>query len=360
MADSRINCEFYNKLKGSKKLSHEDIKLLMNIVRKELSFLIKHNIPPVPRNYEKWFYIFCSLAEQKKELDDLEIIGIYKDVYDEDFYAVDISGEKESVSETLANKFKDIADKLDSSLKEVINSIDIHQEQLDAHTDKLEKVKKDVTIETVNEAVMEILTELKKLREENSRLKNELKSYHAEVVSLKEELSHARREATIDFLTGLVNRRRFERALEDAIRDRKIRHYPSSIIFVDIDDFKKINDEYGHVVGDIVLKELATIFKFYLRANTIVGRLGGEEFAILLPGVELQDAVKVAERLRKVIENREIKINVEGKEKKLHITASFGVTEIKEDDTVESLLMRADEAMYKAKKKGKNKVEVEV
>ncbi|MDQ7055946.1 MAG: GGDEF domain-containing protein [Persephonella sp.] len=156
----------------------------------------------------------------------------------------------------------------------------------------------------------------------------------------------------MDFLTGLVNRRRFERVLQDAIKDRKLRNYPFSVIFVDVDDFKKINDDYGHLVGDIVLKELATIFRFYLRANTIIGRLGGEEFAVLLPGVELKDAVKIAERLRKIIENREIKVESNGV-KKLKVTASFGVTEVKDDDTVESVLMRADEAMYRAKKKGK-------
>ncbi|WP_456382143.1 diguanylate cyclase [Persephonella sp.] len=360
MANSKITCEFYNKLKGTKKLSHDDIKFLMNIVRKELSFLIKHNIPPVPRNYEKWFYIFCSLAEQKKELDDLELIGLYKEIYEEDHQSIEISAEKENLSEELAEKFKGIADKLDETLKELINNIDNHQERIDGHADKLEKVKEDITLETVSDAVMEILQELKKLRAENQKLKNELKSYHAEVVSLKEELSNAKREASIDFLTGLVNRRRFERVLEDAIRDRKIRGYPASLIFVDIDNFKKINDEYGHLAGDIVLKELAKVFRFYLRANTIIARLGGEEFAILLPGIEIKDAVKVAERLRKIIENRDIKIPVdEDGEKKIQVTASFGVTEIREDDTVESLLIRADEAMYKAKKSGKNKVEVQ-
>jgi len=360
MANSKITCEFYNKLKGTKKLSHDDIKFLMNIVRKELSFLIKHNIPPVPRNYEKWFYIFCSLAEQKKELDDLELIGLYKEIYEEDHQSIEISTEKENFSEELAGKFKNIADKLDETLKELINNIDNHQEKIDGHADKLEKVKEEITLETVSDTVMEILQELKKLRAENQKLKNELKSYHAEVVSLKEELSNAKKEASIDFLTGLVNRRRFERALEDAIKDKKRRGYPSSLIFVDIDNFKKINDYYGHITGDIVLKELAKVFRFYLRANTTIARLGGEEFAILLPGVEIGDAIKVAERLRKIIENREIKIPVDTNgEKKIHITASFGVTEIKEDDTLENLLIRADKAMYKAKKSGKNKVETQ-
>ena len=356
MAENKIHCKFYEKLKNSNKLDHEDIKLLMNIVRKELSFLIKHNIPPVPKNYEKWFYIFCALAESQKELDDLEIIGIYKDTYDDDYKKVDTSSE-EGISENIANKLRDVAEKFDETLKEVINNIDSYQDRLDSHADKLEQTKEKATLENINEAVMEILDELKQLRAENAKLKSELKAYHSEVVSLKEELSVAKKEATIDFLTGLVNRRRLERALEDAIKDRKKRGYPSSLIFVDVDNFKQINDKYGHINGDLVLKELASIFRFYLRANTVIGRLGGEEFAILLPGTEIDDAVKVAERLRKIIENREIKINHD-ESKKIKITASFGVTEIKPDDTIEIVLNRADEAMYEAKKSGKNQVKV--
>lgn len=356
MAENKLHCKFYEKLKSSNKLDHEDIKLLMNIVRKELSFLIKHNIPPVPKNYEKWFYIFCALAESHKELDDLEIIGIYKDTYDDDYKKIDTSSE-EGISENIANKLRDVAEKFDETLKEVINNIDDYQDKLDSHADKLEQTKEKVTLENINEAVMEILNELKQLRAENAKLKSELKTYHSEVISLKEELSVAKKEATIDFLTGLVNRRRFERALEDAIRDRKKRGYPSALIFVDIDNFKQINDKYGHINGDLVLKELATIFRFYLRANTVIGRLGGEEFAILLPGTEIDDAVKVAERLRKIIENREIKIN-HGETKKIKVTASFGVTDVRPNDTVEILLNRADEAMYEAKKSGKNQVKV--
>jgi len=360
MVNGRVNCEFYNKLKKAQKLTSDDIKFLMNIVRKELSFLIKHNIPPVPRNYEKWFYIFCSLAEQKKELDDLELIGLYKDVYDEDYQSVEISADKESISEELAEKLRDIAGKLDETLRELINNIDNHQEKIDLHTDKLVKAKRDISLETVNETIMEILQELKKLRTENHKLKNELKSYHSEVLSLKEELSNARREASLDFLTGLINRRRFERVLEDAINDKKNRNYPSSLIFVDIDNFKSVNDRYGHLAGDMVLKEIAKIFRFYLRANSVIARLGGEEFAILLPGVGLENAIKVAERLRKIIENREIRVMEENNgEKKIRVTASFGVTEVRDDDTVKSLLTRADKSMYMAKKRGKNKVEAQ-
>ncbi|WP_457641855.1 diguanylate cyclase [Persephonella sp.] len=354
----KITCKFYEKLSSKKRLSHDEIKILMNVVRKELSFLIKHNIPPVPNNYEKWFYIFCSLVEENKDLSDLEIIGLYKEIYEEDYQTVDINGKKRNYSEEISEKLKNIADKIDVTLKEFVQNIDNYQANIDNHANSLAKKGSEAQISDISTTVHLILDELKELKSQNEFLKNQIKKYHSEITQLRKELSHAKTEASIDFLTGLVNRRRFERAVEDAIRDYENRNYPFSLIYVDIDNFKDINDNYGHQVGDIVLKEVATIFKFYLRANTIIGRIGGEEFAILLPGVELEDAIKIAERLRNIIQNREIRIKLD-KEQILKVTASFGLTQVKKGDTVDSILHRADMAMYRAKKSGKNRVEVE-
>jgi len=119
---------------------------------------------------------------------------------------------------------------------------------------------------------------------------------------------------------------------------------------IDLDDFKQINDTYGHPVGDAVLKEMALILKTFLRANAIASRIGGEEFAVILPGSEMEQAVHIAERLRRAVENR----TFHGLE--LKTTASFGVAEAKKDDTLETIFERAAKAHYEAKKTGKNKV----
>ncbi|RMD46004.1 MAG: GGDEF domain-containing protein, partial [Aquificota bacterium] len=227
---------------------------------------------------------------------------------------------------------------------------------IDLHASKLSISEEEISVSDINKTVKLILKELHELKEQNLSLKKEVENYHKEIKHLQKELASARAEANFDFLTGLVNRKRFERAIEDAIKDFHKKNYPFSIIFVDVDNFKKVNDTYGHLAGDIVLKEIASIFKFYLRANTVVGRIGGEEFCILLPGVEIEDARNIAERLRKIIENREIKLE-DGTV--LKVTASFGITQVKIGDTLKTILERADKALYKAKKTGKNKVEVE-
>ncbi|WP_049751886.1 GGDEF domain-containing protein [Sulfurihydrogenibium sp. YO3AOP1] len=121
---------------------------------------------------------------------------------------------------------------------------------------------------------------------------------------------------------------------------------------MDLDNFKQINDKFGHPAGDLVLKEVSNLLRTYLRANTIIGRLGGEEFGIILPNVTLENGKNVAERIRNVIENHEIKYDG----KVIRISASLGVTQVKEGDTIDTLYRRVDEALYQAKRDGKNKV----
>ncbi len=355
MEERIINCRLYQKLQNNEKLSTEDIKTLMNIVRKEINFLIRNNIILSPMNYERWFRIFCYLHETGKELTDLEILGLYKDVFFQDTETLNIPIDARPAG--FVEKLKNVAETIDEKLLEIIKTIDNHQKEIDQHSLVIEVNKEKVKENTeISQALNIILKELEELKQQNSSLKEELKKYHIDIEKLKEELHQAKTEANIDFLTTLYNRRRFERALLDMLRDFKERGYPFSVVLLDIDDFKAINDKYGHPIGDLVLKEVANILKNYLRANSVSARIGGEEFGVLLPGVEVQDAVKIAERLRQIIENRHIRANGGF----IKFTASFGVTQVKAGDTLNSIIERADKALYKSKQLGKNRVSVEV
>ena len=152
-----------------------------------------------------------------------------------------------------------------------------------------------------------------------------------------------------DKLTGLNNRGRIDEILKDEIEQVKNNEYNISIILLDIDYFKLVNDTYGHHVGDIVLVEIANILKTNIRKCDIVGRWGGEEFMIILKNINLENAVKEAERIRKVICN--YKFTTVG-----NISASFGVTNINKFDDEVKVLNRVDNALYKAKNTGRNKV----
>jgi|GEM_PF-1208180 len=150
-----------------------------------------------------------------------------------------------------------------------------------------------------------------------------------------------------DRLTGIYNRGRFEYIIDLWIKN--MRHYPFCLILFDIDNFKKVNDQYGHSVGDQVLIETANIVKSHIRDTDIFARWGGEEFVVLFSGVSINLGMELAERLRHAVEE-----NDTGKAGK--ITISIGVAEYRRGETVLDLVERTDAKMYEAKRAGRNKV----
>jgi diguanylate cyclase (GGDEF)-like protein/PAS domain S-box-containing protein len=163
-----------------------------------------------------------------------------------------------------------------------------------------------------------------------------------------------KRQAHLDYLTGLPNRRSFMDQGEVEL-SRTLRYDSAfSILMLDIDHFKQINDTHGHQAGDVVLKSLAMTFQEVLRNIDIVGRLGGEEFAAVLPETGIEKATEVAERLREVISGGEVTLP-EGI--KIHFTVSIGIAAlIDHSSTIDMLLNEADKALYRAKQSGRNKV----
>ena len=171
--------------------------------------------------------------------------------------------------------------------------------------------------------------------------------------TLNETASLYKMKCITDRLTGIYNRERLEVELSGEIH--RVNRYKAdafSVVFFDIDNFKKINDTYGHPVGDKVIKRVVDLMKESLRKTDIFARWGGEEFVIIMSHTPLDKAHYAAEKLRQLVENE--KIDGVG-----NVTCSFGVTEFLEGDDLKSIIMRADHAMYKAKREGRNKVVVQ-
>lgn len=155
--------------------------------------------------------------------------------------------------------------------------------------------------------------------------------------------------AKIDTLTGLYNRNAIEEFAKLFIDEAQRYQIPFSIIMVDLDDFKQINDVYGHPVGDEVLKRLSVIFQDLIRSSDRLGRWGGEEYLILLPQTTYLQAKELAERLRSEFSSHKF-------EEIGYKTASFGVALLEHGDTLDSLIIKADKALYNSKRSGKNRV----
>ena len=182
------------------------------------------------------------------------------------------------------------------------------------------------------------------LRAKNSQLEREIEDKQ----KIEAKLKHL---ATIDSLTSIYNRRKFNEVLSYELR--RDERYPGglSLVICDLDNFKRINDTYGHNTGDEVLKSFASMVKDLIRNSDTFARWGGEEFVLLLPETGFETAMQIAEKIRQETENFLFSDTCT-------ITASFGVTQFLEGDTETALINRADEALYKAKTNGRNRLEL--
>ena len=171
------------------------------------------------------------------------------------------------------------------------------------------------------------------------------------------DISEKMKEIAVrDQLTGLLNRRGFNEYGEKAFAAARRAGAPLSLIMTDIDRFKHINDRFGHAAGDAALAHFARLFAEERRSEDIVARVGGEEFALLLPGTNLRDAMALADQLCEKIGSTPIDLTTVG----LPMTSSFGVATISDNDTsLDDMTRRADRALYRSKRAGRNQVDLE-
>jgi len=168
-------------------------------------------------------------------------------------------------------------------------------------------------------------------------------AYHDEIYRL----------TTVDGLTQVSNRRYFEDTLDRELSRCRRYHRSLSLVMVDVDHFKKINDTWGHLAGDAVLKEVATTIRGRIRREDVIARYGGEEFALLLPEIDLKGAVAMAEKVRKLVEKHRFVFD----DQQIPVTVSCGVASLaKKNETGPALVKRADEKLYQAKDTGRNRV----
>jgi diguanylate cyclase (GGDEF)-like protein len=183
---------------------------------------------------------------------------------------------------------------------------------------------------------------------------SELEVANQKLCQTNETLQEVQKEltmlATFDSLTGLYNRNKINEHLQNEITLAQRYKESFGIMLLDIDDFKMVNDTYGHLVGDEVLKEFAKLLKQHIRQTDILGRWGGEEFIILVRRVDLEDTRELAEKLRQIIEQYNFPTV-------MHLTSSFGISVYQEEDTIKTLFEKIDKALYLAKKADKNRVE---
>jgi diguanylate cyclase (GGDEF)-like protein len=209
----------------------------------------------------------------------------------------------------------------------------------------LEKSKKNI-----NSAIKEFLNFSENIKEKIENIKSKLSIKLTEIINLENEIEHIKQKIYIDELTGLLNKKGIKEVYNSLLRNESAVH-ENCIMFLDIDKFKNINDTYGHVAGDLIIKLLSKILKESLRDNDIISRIYGDEFLIILKKTDLEIAKSIAERLRKHIE----KAIFYYKKEPIKITISGGLSKIDRWKSFDEAVEEVDKLMYTAKQQG-NKI----
>jgi diguanylate cyclase len=175
------------------------------------------------------------------------------------------------------------------------------------------------------------------------------------VDNLRRELETAKNKSMTDSLTGIYNRQAFDEYLTDLIERSQVMKSEFSLLMMDLDNFKAINDTHGHLIGDRVLVAFATKCRNAIRGDDFIARYGGEEFTIVLPGASLRNALKKARQICETVAAARYATNTGENGGHLSMTVSIGVSAYKKGDNSVTLIARADKALYDAKKRGKNR-----
>jgi diguanylate cyclase len=210
--------------------------------------------------------------------------------------------------------------------------------------------------EGVRDTVTDLRIDTGTMRAVTAELAAKLRASTEEVTQLTESLQRAQSEALIDALTGLKNRRGFEQAAR-ALELERGGFANTALMMVDIDHFKSVNDQHGHLLGDKVLRAIAHVLRSNIKGRDLAARFGGEEFAVLLPNTHLEGAVTLGHQIASLVSHGRIK-RADGQGTIGQVTVSIGVTAAREKDSLDSLIERADAALYTAKRSGRNRVEV--
>ena len=332
----------------------DDFARALEYFRLATSLLSKLKISPSPMNYRVGYdYVAGKNEELKVALDEFvveqdipspeQLWELYQRFFTQDESALEaIRVELRHFIMNVQNAFENSGE----NLSNYIRTLNRFAEILDPKT----------PFHMISSEVQTVQKETRSMEQYQRRLETNMSLILAEVESLKKELEQVKVESMTDSLTGISNRKAFDVALEQTVISSREQEASFNILIIDIDYFKKFNDTYGHLVGDKVLRFVASTLRRSLKGSDIVARFGGEEFTVILPKTPIESAEIVAQQIRQTISSGSLKDTKNGR---LYgsITVSIGIAQFRGNESPNDLLQRADEALYLAKDRGRNRVE---
>ncbi|MFC3713361.1 GGDEF domain-containing protein [Sphingoaurantiacus capsulatus] len=324
------------------------------IVERIRVLMLDGGIAPSPANYEFWYrYVTGADAQLVEAVDTVRRNAGRVSARSMDLIRRELYGR------ALDDNVVKLLDQTQSQL----NRMAVYVVQTEGDTRTFTEALRDgqATLASAHDPEMQraLLTEMVNataaMIEKTERLESELMLSVGEIAKLREDLERERSESRTDTLTGLPNRKAFNAYLEAqaarALADRK----PLSLLFGDIDHFKRFNDTWGHRLGDEVLRLVGQSFEQMCHGTGYAARYGGEEFVVVLPGKALEAAEDIAEQFRDFIASRTVRTRQSSRDIG-SITMSLGIAQLRWTDTLDQLIERADAALYRAKEMGRNRV----
>jgi diguanylate cyclase len=322
-------------------------------LKQTIPLLLKHKIPAIPTNYALWYtYASNEYPELKIAIDHvLDNKMQLSEIKTKELYRKYLADTEDVSAWELRQTIEAMLIELSQSLQDTRTETTSFKKTMDNCVDDLVKVEKEGwSLEEVMSLVRNLVKDTQKIRRSTISFNAALTEAHKEIQALRNQLEQSQQDALYDALTGLCNRRYFDEEL--AIQSLK----PDlCLMLVDLDHFKKINDNYGHVMGDLVLKATAKKLQATCRDGAQAFRFGGEEFAIIVPNSNFAKARSMAESMRKAIEKISMKDKRSG-EILGDIAASIGVAALTKGMNPLALIEKADKQLYEAKRLGRNRV----
>ncbi|MFK7791534.1 MAG: GGDEF domain-containing protein [Devosiaceae bacterium] len=333
----------------------EDIARTYQIAEHAFAKIKTNELTAFPPNYEIWFaYAAGFNPALNKRINEILRAGkkvdqaSLEDIREEFFGAGSFEERVDAVGGKLSGKVSEIMDLINDAAG-----------QTSGYSDELKGASANLSETADEDKIKSIVAKLIAMTddvEKSSRtVSDKLVESEKEIASLKEALESVRYEAMTDQLTGIGNRKRFDRAMEEAMLASDATSEPFSLLVCDIDHFKKFNDTHGHQTGDQVLRLVGSTIKSSVSAKDIACRYGGEEFCVILPSTKVGRATEVADAIRQAVMGKELVKRSTG-ETLGRVTISIGVAELNAEDTVSSIIERGDQCLYAAKNAGRNRV----
>ena len=335
----------------------KSIEKIESYARLALPLMSKHSVPLTPRNYAVWYeYVSGDNIELQKTIDTmLEEKQEFTEEKNEILYGRFCA---ESDEAELRKLTKDLQQVLVTVLGEVTD-LSGQTEKYDAVVSKsVDKLSEDASVQEIKSVVSEIIDETKEIGKSGKAIKEKLKETTEELKTLQQEFEQAKTAAQVDFLTGVANRRAFDETLAASSDQADSDGSDLCLLMIDIDHFKKFNDEHGHLIGDEVLKFVTKKIKTFVRGGDFLARFGGEEFAVILPRTPLPGARTVAEHIRAFFSQATLKAATTSQKLGV-LTVSIGAARYRPGESAGDFVNRSDQALYLAKNTGRNRVATE-